>query len=286
MESKTIDKIIHVSKILIYSAIFYFFFALFEYQIVDQNWDINSFIVERLNAGKFIKLIVTNDPTVYSHLWYLLALIYCYVFCLFFFRNDKRISNVCILAVVLLICYSCLQEFGSVLGIKRSIHIIGTEYDIYLFNLFIFRALPFFLFGVLGRRFQNKISKIPMNTPSAILLVCFGGILAIVERKYFGETQFFIGNYIMIFAMIILAIKNPNFENKLISYIGRELSLYVYILHIAVGKVITIVARLNGWTGRKFYLYGRAFTVIVITLLIAMLIVEVKKLLKKIEFKS
>ena len=170
-----------------------------------------------------------------------------------------------------------MQEFGAVLGIRTSVPLPGTEVDIYLFNLFLLRALPFFLFGIIIRRYQEKLARIPLNIPAGIVIICTGGFIAILERLAFREAQFYIGTYIMTVSMIILAIKKPEAEIKILGYIGRELSMYMYIFHIAIGKTIDILARETDLRGTPFYTWARAFIILFFSLLFSQCVVSVKK---------
>ena len=283
---KVLNKIRHILYLLLVSALFYAAFVFFDYGFLNQDWNIISFIKERLTGGKIVKLLLTNDPFVYSHLWYMLALVYCYTFCLLAFSKNRSLKGVEILGVLLLIGYTCLQEFGSILHIKTSLHIISTDQSLYFFNLFIFRALPFFLIGVSIRKHLDKLTKIPFNKIVFIVIFVFGGVLAAFEHLYINNAQFFVGNYIMVFVLVIMAIKNPAKEYGLLSFIGRELSLYVYIFHIAVGKTIHIIARIFGIAHRKFYLYSRAAIIVCTTLLLAYCIYKVINMIKENKIKK
>lgn len=283
-DAKTVKKIRNILYLLMVSALFYACFAFFDYGALNSNFSITGFINERLQGGKIVKLFLTNDPFVYSHLWYMLALVYCYMFCLLVFSKNRELHGAGIIAVVLLVCYTCLQEFASILHVKNSFLIIGTEQYVSLFNLFIFRALPFFMFGVTIRKHISKVMNIPLKKGWAIVLFVFGGALAAYEHLNINNAQFFVGNYIQVFALIVMAIKNEDYKSKLlgfIGYVGRELSLYVYILHIAIGKSIHIIARMLEISHRKFYLYSRAGLTVAISLLVAYLIVTLMKYINK-----
>lgn len=283
-DEKTVNKIRHILSLLIASALFYALFSIFEYSFGNEDWSIIAFMKERLTGGKIVKLFLTNDPFVYSHLWYMMALIYCYIFCLLAFSKNRTLKGTVFLAIILLIGYTCLQEFGSILHIKNSVHIIGTGAVLSIFNLFIFRALPFFLFGVVARKYILSIKRISLNKYFALILFLFGGILAAFEHLNIANAQFFIGNYIMVFVLIIMSIKYPDADCKILSFIGRELSLYVYILHIAVGKSINIIASGLEIQNRIFYQYGRAFIIVILTLLISYAIFKFKE--QKIKWKK
>ena len=73
---RIILKIYHIFNLLIYSGIFYnMFFIIFNNIVYHNNWNIVEYTLKILNKGKIIKLFITNDPFIYSHLWFLLALL-------------------------------------------------------------------------------------------------------------------------------------------------------------------------------------------------------------------
>lgn len=277
-DAKVVGKTRHIANLLLGSAAFYAIFTLIVNNINSSGWDWLKFLYEKATAGKIVKIILTNDPLVYSHLWYLMALIYCYVFALMVFNKEKRLVLANFLAPVLLVLYSCMQEFGQAIGIRSTLSIPQAEEVLSIYNLFIFRALPFFLFGILIKKYYAHIAKIPMNLPCAAIIFIAGGCLAIYERTLFRESQFYVGTYIMVFIMVVMAVKKPESEVKILGYIGRELSLYVYILHIAAGRIMDTLARELGFRDTTFYSWGRAFLVLALSLAAAQAVVSFKKL--------
>ncbi len=277
-DAKVVAKIRHIANLLLGSGVFYAVFTFIYFKATTSNWNWINYLAERATAGKMVKFFFTNDPLVYSHLWYLMAVIYCYIFALMVFNKEKRIKLIYLLAPVLLILYSCMQEFGAAIGIRSTLPIAQAEEVLSVYNLFVFRALPFFLFGMIIKKHYVKISRIPVNTIGAVIIFIAGGCLAIYERTLFRESQFYVGTYVMVFAMVLTAVKKPEAEIKLLGYIGRELSLYVYILHIAVGRALDVIARELAFRDTLFYTWGRAFLVLILSLTVSQGVVSVKKL--------
>lgn len=271
-DTKIVKKIKHILKITFFASIFYAIFTIIWNPLISSDWNMKVFAVERLHASKIVKFFITNDPFVYSHLWFLLALIYCYVFSILFLTNNKNLKYVKFLAPVLLICYSCMQEFGNITPFRNSFAIPGTTDRLYLYNLFLFRALPFFLFGILLRQYQEKISNLKIPDWILTIVMLCGGFISIYERFHFTEAQFYIGTYLTVAAMFILAIKKPDAGGNILEYIGRELSLYVYILHIAVGKIFDLIAQKNHLWGNDVFTYSKCFLVLLSSLLIAFVV--------------
>lgn len=276
-DGKVAGKIRHILRLCIGAGLFYAWFTVAINHAASSSWSAGAFAVERLTADRIVKFFVTNDPFLYSHLWFLMGLLYCYLFALVLFGGNKRLNWVGMMMPALLIAYSCLQEFGGALGIQRSLPIPGTDKRVYLFNLFLFRGMPFLLAEILLYRHQNAVRRIPLGKVAAIGLGVVGGCIAIVERMYFEESQFYVGTYLTLAAMMTYAIRHPEGGSRLLVHIGRDLSLYVYILHIAVGRVLDITAGKLGLRESGVYLYGRAVLVLLLSLLVAECIYQGKR---------
>ena len=272
-----IKKIRHILRILFAAGIFYGIFTILFNIIVDKEWNLYEFVIKHITAGKIVKFFISNDPFIYSHLWFLMALVYCYSFSLILFEKNKNLSWSKILAPLLLFCYSLLQEFGRLLDIQRSVPIPEVEEHVYLFNIFIFRALPFFLFGVVLRIYKPIVEKIPISSTVLFVFALSGGICAIFERFFIDESQFFIGTYITVAALFILSIRERTYNNKALAYIGRELSLYIYVLHIAIGKGLDFAFQKLNIIERHIYASGRGVIILCSSIFIAAIINAFKK---------
>lgn len=280
-EVSAVKKIRHILALLFGASVFYLIFTLMWNMQMNDIWDRKQFALDKLRAGRIVKFFLTNDPFVYSHLWFLPSLLYCYFFAMLYFTSSKRIKTIYILAPLLLTGYAVLQEFGGMGAIKTSISIPGTEDKIWLYNLFFFRTLPFFLFGMIFRENQQKISELMLSDSVwTWIIALLGGGIAIVERFLFGEAQFFIGNYITVAAMFTWAMQSRVHANNPICFIGRELSLSIYIFHIAVGKCFDLFAKKNHLWGTFFANYGRAPLVLIGSLTIAYMIYKAQFLYK------
>lgn len=73
------NKIIHIMKMICYSSLFYGIFCVLWHNLLFKDWIILNFINSKVTIENTIKLFITNDPFVYAHLWFLLALLYCYL---------------------------------------------------------------------------------------------------------------------------------------------------------------------------------------------------------------
>lgn len=284
--AKTVKKIRHIMFIILGASLFYAGFTLVFYKLTSENWSIEKYVEQRFLPDKIIRFFIENGPFGYSHLWFLLALLYCYLFCMLFFSNGKLRLIVNISIIPLLIIYSCLQEFNEVLGIQSSVGIPGTDGRIYLFNIFIFRALPFFLLGMWFSLHQKKIDGIYLNTKVLWVFIFIGEMIAIFERFHFKEAQFYIGTYISVFCMFLLAIKEKNYGSNILKFIGKNLSMYIYILHIAIGRIIDVIANELGVKDSIWYSYSKAIIILFLSLVFSFFIFRVKSKFVNISVKG
>lgn len=272
-------KIYHIASIFVKAAFFFALFCVIWNHWRTPDWQVFTYVEKVITYPKIMNFWITNDPFEYAHLWFLLALIYCYVsmmifkdYMLFFSSHMKILG---IIGLILLIGYNCLQEFHTALGISCSVHTPGApeNYRIMLFNLFIFRALPFFLGGVLLRYYESYIKVWRWLSMKAIFLLCMSGFfLAVVERFTFIESQFYIGTYVVVFTLFTACIRHPDVKIAYLNYIGRNLSLYVYILHIAVGKCLDLLAEKNHLWQYTAFNYSKLFLIIILTLILSYII--------------
>lgn len=261
------------SRLLVKAGLFYLIFSLIYYPLSTKGWDAAAFAAEKITAGKIVKLFVTNDPFVFSHLWYILGMVWCYLFlCVSridrLFRKRFGMWLALLLAAGLLVRYSTLQEFKDVLHISAGVKIPGTDDWLMKFNLFIYRVLPFFLFGAVIRHWQDKLAALPLKNWMLWGLFILGGVISAIEDRHFVVSQFYLGTYVQFFALMVWALKNPQ-GIKPLNYVGKNLSLHVYVFHIAVGRVVSLImGKLHFW-GTPVSSYGTPVCTWILTLLLA-----------------
>lgn len=237
-DTKLVGKIIKTLRLLLAAGLGYAVFTVAWNKLTVPGWDLLGYTVSVTGAGKIVRLLAENGPLVYGHLWFLMAQVYCYALILLTLRSEKRFRILYAAVPLLLLANSCLQEFSGVLPIKRSLGIPGTDARIILVNLFVFRALPFMLAGMLLRFHMDKVRAWKISRGALLGLVALGAAMCVAERFLFGDSQCYIGVYVMVFAMSVLCVKEPDAGAAPIVFLGEKLSMYVYVSHIAVGKVV------------------------------------------------
>ena len=279
---KTAAKVWHVLRLIIGTGLFYAIFFCVWNPLMNSDFSFLQYREEHLTWASLIKFFVSNNMIAYDHLWFLFALLYCYLVFLPF--DNKRCSKRLIVpAGILMVCFLIFSEWNKALGIQSSFLIPGSEERIYLSSVFLFRALPFILLGIGLRQYEESLRERLKNVKLWVyfLFGCFGTVVAIVERILFQESQFYAGSYIVLIAMCILSIAQPSRGVRRLEHIGRDLSMYVYVLHIAVAKVYDLVAGKFQLWDHSLYDYTRAVLIIAVTLVLAELLYDLQKVREK-----
>lgn len=186
-------------------------------------------LLKSLVGRKLFIFVIHNSPFVYSHLWFLFALVYCYI--TIYFLKEKILGKWKIYAsITFFIFFYIFSIILPSLGYPKDFF----EGTLYPQNLFILRALPFFLLGIILREHSKNIIQNP-NITNHLCIICIvlGCCSSIIERILFIDSQFYLGSYITCVFIFIYCIKNPSFTIKPLEYCGKYLSMYVYICHIA-----------------------------------------------------
>lgn len=240
------------------------FSLLMEYIFFFRGQSVYAFIKNYFDVEKILKLIIWNDTGDITHLWFLFALIYCYLFAYVIFlfitsQNDYRKVD-----ITTFLIWMTLIIFAEILPFS------GHKIDVFYFRNAYLMGVPFFW---LGFRLKPKCFDINNN----FRFVFFTGIgITIIERILIGNIETSLGITLLSVAIFIEAVNNPAREgSNVLTTLGREYSLLIYILHwyvIYVEYTIIDVLQLS-----DFHWYLNISPIFVILYSIAAAIV-VKKL--------
>ena len=200
------------------------------------GWTVRSFLRVHATARDLICFLATNAPPQWLHLWFLWALFYAYLFASVWFGDGKRFATAGPLGLLLLVCTAAFQEFAELLPFQPSLSVLGHQ--VRFCHVFVFRCLPFFLLGVWSRFHEDRIRS--TRIPIAVLggLVASGAVLAILEAHWTCDSQFYLGNFLMVAGMVVWAIRRPTHSWRPAAFIGKNLAFVIYIAHMAVGVVL------------------------------------------------
>jgi len=208
-------------KLLLIGSFLYFIYMLLA--------DLPQFL-ELLNLDTIFNLVMFDITPFGFHLWFILALIYCYVlyyFLIKFHINPNRLYKF----IPILVLFSLfLSEYCAKAGIFFSF-----EY----YRNFLLMGLPFFTLGYL---IHDKKDILIENISNSFLIGfgVFSFLLTILEVLTIGKLDIFLGTIIFSLCIFIWCIKNPNTLNfKITEFIGRKLHSSIYILHLMIYWIIS-----------------------------------------------
>ena len=192
--------------------------------------------------------------------------------------NNKYPSILINLFPVLLLGFLTVALWKNFLHLPSTSIPITKDSSLFMSSFFVFRALPFFLAGMWLRKHKNSICSYGFSKNSLLITSIFGEALSLLERNLFQESQFYLGTFITVGALFIYAIIYGQEFGKdgLLTYIGRELSLYIYILHIAIGKCFDIIAAKDVLENMDMFHYTRMFIVLVVSIYSAHILYLIK----------
>lgn len=134
-------KIKHVFNLLLGSGFFYLMFHLLVYCLLGKSSPLSEFY-RYVTIDKVVRFFVTNSPFIYSHLWFVMALMYCY-FVEFVIGNRIKGKWKIYYIIISLTIFTLLSETLPSVGFPKTIPLFGIG----LYNIFLLRALPFYLLG-------------------------------------------------------------------------------------------------------------------------------------------
>lgn len=230
---------------IIGAEIFHFIFSIILNDLTDPVKRA-AFLEKYFSLGWIEKWTITNAPPVFAHLWFLYALASIYFLILVLVKNKKQLHILALAVPFLLIGIILMQEFSFLHLMRSSIPFVGTSKTLYWAHTIFFRAIPWFLMGVVFRDYSEIIKKIPLNLPVLVTLIIILEISAGIESLYFSTAQFYVGNIMATVVIMITCCKYPHIHCKPLEFIGGELFTWIYICHISVYKTLGyITAKLH-----------------------------------------
>ena len=201
-----------------------------------------------------------------NHLWFLSALIMCYLFIILVRRN---VPGDCILYVTMVIILSVFLVLSTVLP---ALGIIISHY--YYRNGWLF-GIPMFLIGMLIRKRQTKVPEAGVRMIAICLIIFVVGVATgIWQWLRFGLTDMPAGVFFASVSLFTVLVYLPNSVSRLGAVtLMEQASVWIYAVHKLVGEVLR--CRMN----ESEYI----FPVVVMTLsvLISLIIVYISLLHKK-----
>ncbi|MBR5272496.1 MAG: acyltransferase [Clostridia bacterium] len=224
-------KITHIAKITFWTCLLYVIVTAFFVLVFNERSDTALAEV----PVKLLKLVLLNHPFFIPELvWFLFATLYVY----FVYALVKKF-NLYKLAYILIPVFFCVFIF-----LTRGLELFDIVIPNYYYRNFLIEAFPFFMFGHLVHRYEHKI-RIPSWVLWLILVT--SSVLVFFEARVLGtEFDLNVMSFVQAIAIFLLAVKHRNFGKGVLSDLGRDLSMYVYIFHIVVRRVVFMAYSILG----------------------------------------
>lgn len=224
-------------------------YAVFELLIIPWMYGQNvlDYVIQRVGEiftiENILNFIAFNKTIFGGVLWYLFAMLYCYILMLFINKyNLYKIAYILvpILLGIHLIVRGYIQRFG----------VIPEEQNITYFRNYIFMGFPFFMIGNYIHKNENMLIH-KMKNKTLIIIALLGIIFSCGER-YFVALEVFVGSIVAAIALFIYAIQNPK-EKKWawLCVIGEKYSDRIYYYHMIMSSVILRIYGILGLAGVK-----------------------------------
>lgn len=236
-----------------------------------------------ITGTSLLKFFIVNEPIYASHLWYILAYIYCLLIYAVAVRFKKGTYVIAALSPLMLVGY---HLFG-----RYSVIFLGRRLDYTIVRNFFFAAIPMFTVGY----YLDKI-KSPSKTKGGIIVLIIVSSLCL----HFESMAFFRSptidngrnNYLFNFILAFLILKHITTCGKNISadnplaVIGRKYSLYIYIFQYVANRLINVIIHYTkdfplGHLFGNIYGFSKPLMIFGFALLISILAYNTEQLILK-----
>lgn len=255
-------KIGHVFWLTVISYAFYVVWQCFQRSIEGKavgSW--LAEIVEREHIKEF--LLYNNSTPVKWHLWFLPALLYCYV--LFAVVERFRLHWAAYLLIPLLMLGHFWREEATVFT--------GEFYKTMEFRNYLYTGFPFFMLGHWIHSRKREPSRELEKSQIAVLWsgILVGSVLSIAEYFKYGLMELFVGSVILSVSVFLLAVSagercvpGTRYRN-ILAEIGSKYAFFIYLFHLAVADIVKDFAVLFRVDGTVVYGWLRPVLVCALT---------------------
>ncbi len=247
-------KIVHILKVCLGAYVFYLCVAIL------QNIFLGDAIEFNFSLSHIARVVLFTVPSnVPQQLWFLIALLEVYVVWLFIDLLNARKTAYFMAVAMFLAMISLAQGVWFVKGYK-----IGPNY----YRNGIVEGFAFF---TLGYYLHDKEARLMLSNKVLITVIIISALLSIVEGFLCGCVfGVHLCTYSFVTCLFIYAMKNSQRHSGLIQKMGKQYSMYVYILHIFVWRSFDRLLKSIHIDGNVTVLWIRPFIVLGFSLLMSM----------------
>ena len=246
-------------KLFAVSVVFYFIWECFmKAWNGERVWTWIKGLVSTEHLKEFF--VYNSTSPVRAHLWFLPALIYCYLLALLIEKWRMRKATYCMAPVLLAIL---LWRAEFCVFFDRFYHTM--EY-----RNFLFTGMSFFLTGQMIHEYQDKIvcKRLEQWMQWGLKAgMSFGVAFSMMEYAFRGAGEIYTGNcvaVICLFLWLILYGREINFPSVLVET-GRKYAFLIYLLHPAVSDLLKKCSEGLGVSNCQIYFWLRPVLVYMLT---------------------
>ena len=201
-------------------------------------------------------LLYNNSSQVKWHLWFLPALLYCYL--MFAAVSKFRLYRLAyVLIPVLLVIHFGMEEFSPYLG---------EHFRVMQFRNYLFTGFPFFMAGHLIHKYQQQICKWFSGRRVVFLygMVAAGAVSSLIEYQYFGKQELLLGSVCMAAGLFLIAmVKQDAKVPEILAAVGQKYSFFIYLFHLCAADILKDIFRAAELSNTPVYLWAKPFMVCV-----------------------
>ena len=252
-------KIFHILKLLIFTEIIYGIVDVMIYGKEIPSMTKTDLII-KLFTGTFFN----------NTLWFMYALLWSYI-CMYFIVKIKKKRIFYHLSFLTLIIHVIMRTL-----IKGM-----PWYSATIFRNFLFYGLPTVLIGYWIRENREKLQQLFSNK-QCIIMIGIGELMTCIE---YGITKtaldIYLGTIITAFLLFLFIIKNENlYINKIMEYIGKNLYMYIYVIHCFAIDLVIEIAQKIGELQNQLYACTIPIQSIILSIFISYIIDKIEKKIK------
>ncbi len=251
-------KILHIGRITLYATLFYFVLYLLR-EIFSDNLSLS------VSFDQVIGWLIFNRPVwVVSQMWFLYALFYTYLY-FFCFELSGHRKWAYVVGFLMFPVYIFLAQ---------GLHVVGIHVPNCIYRNWAVEGYAFFM---LGHWIHSKEHEIRLSNTTLIWIFAISTLFCLPERyllgRDFGVNIFSIPQ---VTALFLYAVNNPSLHQGYVQLLGKNCSMFVYILHPAVWNVMKMLYRAVRIDNNTAALYVMPLLVLIITIVISMVCNSIK----------
>ncbi len=264
---------------LIWANLFYLIWDIwYEYEM---QRSIVSFLQYVFSVKRALVMLLFNESPVRGHLWYLGAILYCYLF-FYILLKIKRKNSVKNIEPPILLIGAIILVIGNICGFYLLQYVGMSDKTAFLLRNWIFDGLPFYMLGMYIKSREEVIRSI---SGTIIKLLFIVSLIINLGEIHFIQTEnvIYISTAFLCIAAFSLALQNSDKQTYgwviILGDFADRYGLLFYIIQVAVIKSVFVALR--GYSLSQSLLYAWIYPVLSI-LLTGVIAVTVKMIINRV----